>query len=142
MALVPFIQSFYVQSAWSQEEGDYTRAGFVSGAIEGWINSDGTQQLIEIARFATATGAQSQFDALTSTLIGKPKPATALTDPADGAFGTVSPTLDKLGNAVAEIAAVYGDDVIDVHEFAATTPDPAAAKALLLEQYDSIKNGG
>jgi hypothetical protein len=64
-----------------------------------------------------------------------------LTDAADGGVGTVSPTLDHLGNAIAEIAAVTGDYVIDVHEYAAATPEPAAAKALLLKQYDSIKLG-
>jgi hypothetical protein len=136
-----FVKAFYVQSAWAVEDGALPRRGFVSGVIEGWINHDGTQQSITIFRFATPDGAVSMYDALTNTLRDSPAPATVLTDSADGGAGTVSPTLDKLGNAVAEIAAHTGDYVIDVHEYAAATPDPAAAKALLLKQYDSLKQG-
>jgi hypothetical protein len=136
-----FIKAFYAKSAWTEEETLLPRRGFVSGVVEGWINADGSQQMIAIYRFATANGAVSEFDAIAGTLRGKPKPATMLTDPADGGVGTVSPTLDSLGNAVAEIAARSGDYVIDVHEFSAASPDPAAAKALLLKQYDSLKRG-
>jgi len=139
MSVDAFVQGFYIKSAWTEEEGLLPRRGFVSGTLEGWINADGTQQSIAIFRFATANGAVSQFDDLTGTLRDKPKPATVLTDPADGGVGTVSPTLDSLGNAIAEIAAHEGDYVIDVHEYAAASPDPAAAKALLLKQYDSLK---
>jgi hypothetical protein len=32
-----------------------------------------------------------------------------------------------------------GDELIDVHELTAATPDPAAAKALLLEQVNALK---
>lgn len=134
-----FIKTFYIKSAWAEEETLLPRRGFVSGVVEGWINADGSQQEISIYRFATANGAVSQFDGLASTLRGKPKPATVLTDPADEGAGTVSPTLDSMGNARAEIAARSGDYVIDVHEFTAATPDPAAAKALLLKQYDSLR---
>jgi hypothetical protein len=136
-----FIKRFYVQSVWTEEETLLPRRGFVSGVVEGWINADGSQQEITIYRFATANGAVSEFDDLADTLRGKPKPATVLTDPADGGAGTESPTLDSLGNATAEIAARSGDYVIDVHEFSAASPDPAAAKALLLKQYDSLKKG-
>lgn len=136
-----FIKAFYLKSAQTEEESLLPRRGFVSGVVEGWINADGSQQEIAIYRFATANGAVSEFDALTGTLRGKPKPATVLTDPAVGGVGTVSPTLDSLGNAVAEIAARSGDYVIDVHEFSAASPDPAAGKALLLKQYDSLKRG-
>lgn len=117
------------------------RRGFVSGVIEGWNNPDGTQQVIVIFRFATANGAQSQFDGLTGRFRDQPAPATLLTDHADGGVGTVSPTLDSRGNAIAEIAACTGDYIIDVLEYSAATPDPAAATALLLKQYDSIKQG-
>jgi hypothetical protein len=141
MSVDAFVKAFYVQSAWADEEGLLPRRGYVSGVIEGWINDDGTQQSIAILRFATPNGAISMFDGLTGTLRDKPAPATVLTDAADGGVGTVSPTLDHLGNAIAEIAAVTGDYVIDVHEYAAATPEPAAAKALLLKQYDSIKLG-
>jgi hypothetical protein len=136
-----FIKAFYLKSVWTEEETLLPRRGFVSGMIEGWINADGSQQEIAIYHFATANGAVSQLDDLADTLRGKPKPATVLTDPADGGVGTVSPTLDSLGNAIAEIAARSGDYVIDVHEFSAASPDPAAAKALLLKQYDSLKKG-
>jgi len=140
MSADAFIKAFYVQSAWAEEEGLLPRRGFVSGVIEGWTNTDGTQQEIAIYKFATENGALSQFDGLTGALRDNPAPATVLTDSADGGIGTVSPKLDHLGNAIAEIAARSGDYVIDVHEFAAATPEPAAAKALLLKQYDSIEH--
>jgi hypothetical protein len=52
----------------------------------------------------------------------------------------VNPKLDPLGNARAEIAALAGSTVIDVHEFTAMTPDVAVARALMLKQYDSLKS--
>jgi hypothetical protein len=139
LSLDAFVQTFYVKDGWTDEEGLYRRRGFVSGAIEGWINADGTQQSIAIAKFATPQGAVSLFDGLTETLRNKPSPAKVITDAGDDGVGTVSPTLDADGNAVAEIAARAGDYVIDVHEFAAVTPEPSAAKALLLRQFHSLQ---
>jgi hypothetical protein len=136
-----FVRTFYIKSAWTEEESVLPRRGFVSGVIEGWDNPDGTQQAIAISCFATVNGAQSQFDGLAGRFRDQPAPATLLTDPADGGVGTVSPTLDSRGNAIAEIAARAGDYVVDVLEYSAAAPDPAAAKALLLKQYDSIKRG-
>ena len=54
-------------------------------------------------------------------------------------MGTYSPTLDTLGNAIAEMVTDTGRYMIDVHEFTAAKPDPDAAKALLLRQFDSLK---
>jgi hypothetical protein len=139
LSLDAFVQIFYVKDAWTDEEGLYRQRGFVSGAIEGWINTDGTQQSIAIAKFATPQGAVSLFDGLTQTLRNKPTPATVITDAGDDGIGTVSPTLDADGNAIAEIAARTGDYVIDVHEFAAATPEPAAGEALLLRQFKSLQ---
>jgi hypothetical protein len=141
MGLDAFIKAFYVQSAWTKEKGLYTQRGFVSGTIQGWINADGSQQSIAIVKFKTSKGAISLFDGLTGTLKDTPKPATVMTDSSDGGVGVVDPTLDSLGNANAEIAAHTGVYVIDVHEFTASTPDPAAAKALCLRQYHSLKSG-
>ena len=39
-----------------------------------------------------------------------------------------------------DIAARVGDDVIDVHEYSAATPDPVAAKALLARQVKALKS--
>lgn len=139
LSLDAFVQTFYVKDGWTDEEGLYRRRGFVSGAIVGWINADGTQQSIAIAKFATPQGAVSLFDGLTETLRNNPSPATVITDAGDDGVGTVSPALDADGNAVAEIAARTGDYVIDVHEFAAVTPEPAAAKALLLRQFQRLQ---
>jgi hypothetical protein len=136
-----YVQGFYVKSAWTEEEGLYARRGFVSGEVEGWINTDGTQQLIAIARFATAKGALSLFDGLTNTFREKPKPATMVTYATVGGVGWTTPTLDAEGNARTEIAVQLGDTVIDVIEYAAVTPDVAAAEALLLKQYDSLHHG-
>jgi hypothetical protein len=141
MGLDAFIKAFYVESAFAKEKSLYIQRGFVSGTIQGWINADGSQQSIAIVKFKKSSGAVSLFDGLTGTLKDTPKPATPMTDPADGGVGVVDPTLDSLGNANAEIAAHTGVYVIDVHEFTASTPDPAAAKALLLRQYQSLKSG-
>jgi hypothetical protein len=140
MGLDAFIKAFYVESAFTKEKALYTQRGFVSGTIQGWINADGSQQSIAIIKFKGSSGAVSLFDGLTGTLKDTPKPATSITDPADGGVGISDPTIDSLGNANAEIAAHTGVYVIDVHEFTASTPDPAAAKALLLRQYQSLKS--
>lgn len=140
MGLDAFIKAFYVESAYTKEKALYTQRGFVSGTIQGWINADGSQQSIAIIKFKGSSGAVSLFDGLTGTLKDTPKPATTITDPADGGVGISDPTIDSLGNANAEIAAHTGVYVIDVHEFTASTPDPAAAKALLLRQYQSLKS--
>lgn len=139
MSLTSYIQTFYVKSAWNSEMGLYKQRKFKSGVIEGWINADGTQQEIAIARFSNQAGAISLFDGLTNTLKNMPAPAKEITDATDGGVGTVSPTLDNLGNAIAEIAGHVGDYVIDVHEFSAASPDPAAAEALLAKQYQALK---
>ena len=49
--------------------------------------------------------------------------------------------LDSQGNTHVNFWATVGDTLIRIVEYAAATPDPAAAKALLQEQYDRIKNG-
>lgn len=140
MGLDAFIKAFYVESAFSKEKALYTQRGFVAGTIQGWINADGSQESIAIIKFKASSGAISLFDGLTGTLKDTPKPATTITDPADGGVGVSDPTIDSLGNANAEIAAHTGVYVIDVHEFTASTPDPAAAKVLLLRQYQSLKS--
>jgi hypothetical protein len=140
MGLDAFIKAFYVESAYTKEKGLYTQRGFVSGTIQGWINADGSQESIAIIKFKGSSGAISLFDGLTGTLKDTPKPAVTITDSADGGVGISDPTIDSLGNANAEIAAHTGVYVIDVHEFTASTPNPAAAKALLLRQYQSLKS--
>ena len=139
MGLDAFIKAFYITSAFSKEKSLYTQRGFVAGTIQGWINADGSQQSIAIIKFKGSTGAQSLFDGLTGTLKDTPKPATTITDSADGGVGVVDPTLDSLGNASAEIAARTGAYVIDVHQFNASSPDAQAAKDLLLRQFNALK---
>jgi hypothetical protein len=140
MSLVSYIDTFYVASAQAQEKSLYTRRGFVSGGVEGWINLDGSQQRIAIARFATANGAISAFDDLSSTLAQKPAPWTVVSDAADGAVGAANPQPDTLGNDLVDITARVGDYLVDVHEYTAMTPDPGAAKALLLQQVQALKS--
>ena len=140
MGLSAYIDTFYIASGQAQEKSLYTRRGFVSGEVQGWINVDGSQQRIAIARFATATGAISAFDDLTSTLDQKPAPWTVVSDSADGAVGAADPQPDSLGNDLVDIAARVGDYLVDVHEYTAMTPDPAAAKALLLQQVKALES--
>jgi len=138
---VAFVHAFYVQKGWTSEAALYLRRGFVTGAAEGWINADGSQQSIAIIRFASAVGAESTYDDFTASWTDDYTNVTMLSDTAvTGAVGMSDPTLDTYGNARVEFAVVVGDEVIDVHEYTAATPDPAAARALLLKQYDAVKN--
>jgi hypothetical protein len=139
MGLDAFVKAFYVTSAVSHEKSLYTQRGFIAGTIQGWINADGSQQSIAIIKFRGSSGALSLFDGLTGTLRDTPKPATKISDSADGGVGVVDPTLDSLGNASAEIAAHTGVYVIDVHQFDASAPDAQAAKDLMLKQYNALK---
>jgi len=141
LGLDAFVEAFYVTSAWSTEKGLYKQRGFVSGTIQGWINADGSQESIAIAKFKGSSGAVSLFDGLTGTLKDSPAPAKAITDSSDGGVGVSHPTLDSDGDALAEIVAHTGVYVIDVHEWRASTPAPYTAKALLLKQYQGIKIG-
>jgi hypothetical protein len=62
-----------------------------------------------------------------------------LIDPADGGTGWIDPDLNSEGYPTVRMGAHIGRDVIEVNEFTPATPEPAAAKALLLQQYDSLK---
>ena len=139
MSLGPYIGKFWDASTQAAEKSQYAQWGFVSGGYEGWINTDGSQQQIAIARFSTVKGAIDAADDLSSDLADQPAPCTTFAGPVDGAVGEVDPRLDAEGNARVEITVRIGDELIDVHEFTAATPDPAAAKALLLEQVNALK---
>jgi hypothetical protein len=141
MSLASFIKSSYSKSYWTEEEALDARRGFVSAVEQGWDNADGSQQEITLVRFATPAGATSAFDAVSSAWKREPKPVTMLADPAIGAVGWSSPTLDTVGDAVTEWGVAFGDTMILVVEYTAATPDPAAAKVLLQQQYDHLKNG-
>lgn len=140
MGLASYIGTFYIASSQAQEKSLYTRRGFVSGEIQGWINVDGSQQRIAIARFATANGAISAFDDLSTVLAGSSAPWTVISDPADSAVGAANPQPDSLGNDEVDIVARAGDFLVDVHEYTAASPDPAAAKALLLQQVKALES--
>jgi hypothetical protein len=141
MSRVSFVKWAYVKSFWTAEEALYARQGFVSAVAQGWTNADGSGQSITLVRFATRIGVTSAFDGVSSIFKEEPKPGAMLADPAAGAVGFVNPTLDSQGATEAEFVATVGDTMILVVETTAATPDPAAAKVLLQEQYDSLKNG-
>ena len=135
-----FVELAYSKSDWTAEEGQEARRGFVAAVQRGWDNADGSQQSIRLVRFATPAGVESAFDQVSSGWKLQ-YPDTLLADPGIGAVGWSSPTLDTGGYTVAEWGAVVGDTMILAAEYTAATPDPAAAKVLLLRQYDSLKNG-
>ena len=137
--LVTFVELSYSESDRTTEKALDTRRGFVSAVQEGWMNADGSQQVIRLVRFATPTGATSDLDAVISGWQQEQK--TMLTDPATGAVGWSSPVLDSQGDANAEFGVTVGDTMILAVEYSAATPDPAAARALLRRQYDRLKNG-
>jgi hypothetical protein len=141
MSLTAFVQGFYIKSAWKEEAGLYKQRGFVAGVQEGWFNADSTQQEINIARFKTVRGAQSLFDGLTGTFKTSRKPAKMLSFKVIGALGWSSTKLDASGNTEVELAARLGSVVIDVTEWTAAAPDVKAAESLILEQYQSLRNG-
>jgi hypothetical protein len=145
MNLATFIGTFFDQhdknpQDKAREEGLYTRRGFKAGTVQGWINSDGTQQQIAIARFSSASGATSAFDGIAANLRDEPAPYKAVKDPACRGVGSADPKLDSLGNAFVDIVAHVGDYMVDVHEFSAATADPAAANALLSRQCKALKS--
>jgi hypothetical protein len=135
-----FVELAYSKKDWTAEEGEEVRRGFVAAVQQGWSNADGSQQSIRLVRFATPAGAMSMFDEVKSGWETQ-YPDSLLADSAIGAVGWSSPTLDSLGNARAEFGVAIGDTMILVVEYTAATPDPADAKVLLQEQYDSLKNG-
>jgi hypothetical protein len=141
MNRISFVKSFYPKSDRTREETLNARRGFVSAVDEGWTNADGSGQEIILARFAAPTGATSAFDEVSSWFKQWPKPVTTPTDPAIGAVGYSNPRLDSSGDALVEFVAAVGDTMVFVNEWTAATPDAAAAKALLQQQYDSLKNG-
>jgi hypothetical protein len=139
MSLIPYVQSNYIKRGWTLEEALNARRGFVSAVEEGWVNADGSQQYIVLVRFATWAGARSALDEQISAWKGSSGPM--LTDPATGAVGWSSPALDPMGNAHVNFYLAVGHTLIRVVEYTAATPDPAAAKVLVQEQYNRPKNG-
>lgn len=140
MNRISFVKWAYVKSLWTEEEALYARRGFVSAVMQEWTNADGSVQSITLVRFAAPVGAASAFDEVSSLFKQESKPMTMLADPAIGAVGYSNPTLDSQGDAKVEFVATVGDTMILVVESTAVTPDPAAAKVLLQEQHDSLKN--
>ncbi len=141
MNLKSYVQWAYNKTVWTEGMATNARRGFVAAVRQGWDNADGTAQEITLARFATRTGATSALDEVISDFKQEPKPVTMLADPAIGAVGWSSPRLDSQGYCEVEIVAAIGDTMILAVESSAATPDPAAAKMLLQEQYDRLKNG-
>lgn len=64
-----------------------------------------------------------------------------IADPADQGVGSVDPRPNADGYDSVIIAARVGDDLIEVFENSAATPDSAVAKALLLQQVKALKGG-
>jgi hypothetical protein len=141
MSLIPYVQSAYGKSYWTEEEALNARRGFVSAVEEGWINADGSEQAITLARFATRAGVTSALDEVISSFKREPYPGTMLADPAIGAVGWSRLTLDSQGYRDAEFGVAVGHTMILVNQWTAATPDLAAAKALLQQQYSRLKNG-
>lgn len=142
LGLKDFVHSEYVQSAWSKETGLYTQRGFSGGTIQGWFDSDGSQERIAIARFSSDKGAVSLFDGLTATALKSSDTITKLTDPADGGLGVIDSTPDSDGDTYVDLFAHVNGYVIDAERWTAAKPDPAGTKALLRRQYEAIKKTG
>jgi len=136
-----YVQFEYSKNHWTEEEALAVRRGFVAAAVEGWINADGSVQEINLVRFATRAGVSSALDEVITGFKQEPEAETVLTDPAIGAVGWSTPTLNSDGNCEAEFADAVGNTMILVVEETAATPDPAAAKMLLQQQYNKLKNG-
>jgi len=140
LGLTAFVRGFYVKSAWDNEEKQYAQRKFLSGTVQGWINSDNSQQFISIARFANPKGAQSAHNDLVDALTQDvSKNETKVTDPVDQGAGIADSQPDSLGNDEVDLCAQVGDYLVDVHEYTARTPDPDAAAELLRQQVAVLK---
>lgn len=140
MNATTFVRTFYDKDSWTGEEKLFARRQFKSGVYWGWISAGYSQEGIAIMRFANASGAESEFKDLTGALAeNMTKGETKITDTADGGQGVSNPKQDSMGNAIVEIAARVGNEVVDVHEFTSPKPDSAAAKALLLKQVKALQ---
>jgi hypothetical protein len=136
-----FIQASYDKNSWAYEESQIARSGFVSGAMEVWNTFYSSQEWIFIARFFSPIDASSWFDRHVYDFRPVLKSPAVVTDPADGGMGWIDPDLSAQGYAAVKVEAHIGSDVILVIELTPTKPDPAAAKSLLLRQYDGLKKG-
>ena len=127
----------------SKERKWLSRHGFVSGAREGWTYADGTQAAVIVNRFAANTGATSQIDSWDAAYRQESAPAQALTDPADGGMGVVTPASKQKTYVTTTIATHLGFYVINI-QVSARTPALAIAiaKALLRQQYALLKADG
>ena len=141
MSLTSYVKMQYSKSYWTEEKALNARRGFVSAVQQGWAKADGSEQYITLVRFASRAGVTSALDEVISGFKQEPYPGTMLADPAIGAVGWSRLTLDSQGDRDVEFAVAVGDTMIIAVEQTAATPDPAAAKALLQQQYDRLKNG-
>jgi hypothetical protein len=139
MDLASFIGLAYPAAGQAAEKSVYAKRGFVTAVIEGWTNSDRTKQSIVLVRFATGSGATSEFNDFTDTLGQQPGPVTMIADPADQAVGSVNRQPNAQGYDLVIMVDRVGDDLIEVFENSTATPNPAAAEALLLDQVKALK---
>jgi hypothetical protein len=140
MDLGPYIKLVYSQYApdtWKSWEEWYAAHGFISGAGEMWSNADGSVAMIFVARFSSANSAKSLYGI---TVAHWPaKHYKVVTDPAVGGAGALETPSNQTAYAAAEFDSYVGDYQITVLEYTKSSPDSAAAEALLLKQYDSLK---
>jgi hypothetical protein len=107
--------------------------------LEGWLNQDGTEQAIVLARFASPRGAQEAFADQGGFFLNQPKPDVQVFDSTLGAVGIAIPIEGKQIFASVQFVCHVGDFMIDAQEYTVKSPNPTAAKALLLRQYEAIE---
>ena len=141
MDLEEFVQKFDSRNEWADGESWFARLRFVSAAKEGWYYPGNSQVAITIIQFSDASGASSEFDDLTSYNRRNSEPGSSLTDRADGGVGGVIPASKETRFVTTVIASHLDRYVIEVQVFTGE-PDPAAAKSMLLGQYNLTNNTG
>ena len=140
MDLGPYIEMVYSQYApdtWKSWEEWYAAHGFISGAGEMWSNADGSVAMIFVTRFSSTNSAKSLYDITVAHWSAKQYKV--MPDPVVGGAGVLETPSNQTAYAAAEFDSYVGDYQITVLEYTKSSPDSAAAEALLLKQYDSLK---
>ena len=141
MNLRPYIEMVYSQyppDTWKSWEEWYAAHGFVSGAGEMWYNADGSVATIFVVRFSSANSAKSLYDTIVADY-PTTKQYRIVTDPAAGGAGVLYTPSNQTAYAEAEFDSYVGDYQFAVLEYTKSSPDSAIGEALLLKQYNSLK---
>jgi len=139
--LTGFIDAFWAPDARADATIFYRKAGFQVAALQGWMNSDGSQGEVFLVQFSANSGANKARDDL---LVGWRDSKSSPGVPSDRQFPTASGNvtatellvtkLDSGGDANVRLVAAYNNIMIYVRLWTAKVPDPQTAEDMLTRQ--------